>query len=74
MKNFLATFAMTLILTYIFLFFGGALILENFWAMFVFIAFIIAILVTVLINLAIEIEELEGQVILLENKIEAGLQ
>ncbi len=74
MKNFLATFAMTLVLTYVFLFFGGVLILENFWAMFVFIAFIIAILVTVLINLAIKIEELEKRVILLENKIEAGLQ
>jgi len=44
MKNFLGTFAMSLILCYFFVFFGGVLIIENFWAILVFVALIITMM------------------------------
>ncbi|MGI6227357.1 MAG: hypothetical protein ACOYJ1_13995 [Peptococcales bacterium] len=68
MKNFLGTFAISLILCYIFLFFGGVLIFENFWAILVFVAFIIAILITVFIHQETKIEELEARIKTLESK------
>ncbi|KJS22215.1 MAG: hypothetical protein VR72_06270 [Clostridiaceae bacterium BRH_c20a] len=70
MKNFLGTFAISLILCYIFLFFGGILIFENFWAILVFVALIIAILITVFIHQETKIEELEARIKTLESKSE----
>lgn len=70
MKDFLGTFAISLILCYIFLFFGGVLIFENFWAILVFAALIIAILITVFIHQETKIEELEGRIKTLESKSE----
>ncbi len=67
MKNFLATFVICLILCYIFLLFGGAIILESFWAAFVLVALIIAVLVTVLIHQESKLEELEGRIKALES-------
>ena len=66
MKNFLGTFAISIILCYIFLFFGGAFIFENFWAVLVFVALIIAILTTVFIHQETKIEELEARIKILE--------
>lgn len=71
MKSFLGTFAMSLILCYIFLFFGGVLIFENFWAILVFIALIIAILVTIFIHQETKIEELESRIKILESQSES---
>ncbi len=68
MKNFLGTFAISLILCYIFLFFGGVLIFENFWAILVFVALIIAILTTVFIHQETKIEELEARIKILESQ------
>ena len=70
MKNFLATFIMSIVICYIFLFFGGVLIFENFWAILVFVAFIIAILITVFISQETRIEELEIRIKQLESRIE----
>ena len=69
MKNFLATFAASLVICYLFLFFGGVLIFENFWAILVFVAFIIAILVTIFISQETKIEELEVRIKSLESQI-----
>ncbi len=70
MKNFLETFAISLILCYIFLFFGGVLIFENFWAILVFVALIIAILTTIFIHQETKIEELEARIKILESESE----
>ncbi len=71
MKNFLGTFAISLILCYIFLFFGGILIFENFfWAILVFVALIIAILITVFIHQETKTEELEARIKILEAQSE----
>jgi low affinity Fe/Cu permease len=70
MKSFLGTFAISLILCYIFLFFGGVLIFENFWAIIVFIALSIAIVVTVFIHQETKIEELESRIKTLESQNE----
>lgn len=70
MKNFLGTFATSLILCYIFLFFGGTLIFENFWAILVFAALIIAILITVFIHQETKIEDLEARIKTLESQRE----
>jgi hypothetical protein len=70
MKNFLGTFVISLILCYIFLFFGGALIFENIWAIIVFVALIIAILTTIFIHQVIKIEELEARIKTLESRSE----
>lgn len=70
MKSFLGTFAISLILCYIFLFFGGVLIFENFWAILVFVAFIIAILITAFVHQETKIEELEIRIKTLESQSE----
>ena len=70
MKSFLGTFAISLILCYIFLFFGGILIFQNLWAMLFFAAFIITILITVFIHQETKIEELEARIKTLESKNE----
>lgn len=66
MKDFIATFIICLIVCYLFLFFGGVLIFENIWALLVFAAFIISILITIFINQETKIEELEKRIKALE--------
>ncbi len=68
MKDFLVTFVISLILCYIFLFFGGVLIFENFWAILIFVAFIISILITAFMHQETKIEELEARIRTLESK------
>ncbi len=71
MKNFFVTFAMTLILGYIFLFFGGVLIFESIWRTLVFVSLIIAILITLYIRQEKIIEELEARIKTLESQNES---
>ena len=71
MKNFLGTFVICVILCYFFLFFGGALIFENFWAIFVLVVLIITILITVFIHQMTKIEELEERIRTLESQSES---
>jgi uncharacterized membrane protein YciS (DUF1049 family) len=70
MKNFMGTFAMSLILCCIFLFLGGVLIFENLWATLVFVALIITILITVFIHQETKIEDLEARIKTLESQSE----
>ena len=70
MKKFLGTFATSLILCYIFLFFGGVLVFGNIWATLVLAALIIAILITVFIHQETKIEELEARINKLESQHE----
>lgn len=68
MKNFIGTFIICFILCYVFLFFGGAIIFENFWAMLILVAFIFAILAIVFIHQETKIEELEARIKKLESQ------
>lgn len=70
MKGFFGTFIMCLVLCYVFLFFGGGIILGNIWAALVFVALIITILITIFIHQETKIEELETRIKTLESKIE----
>nr|WP_312578132.1 hypothetical protein [Sedimentibacter sp.] len=74
MKNFFGTFVICLITCYVFLLFGGALIFENFWAIIVLVALIIAILITVHIHQDTKIEELETRIKALESQNEPPKQ
>lgn len=71
MKSFFGTFIMCLVLCYVFLFFGGGIILGNIWAALVFVALIITILITIFIHQETKIEELETRIKTLESKIES---
>ena len=66
MKKFLGTFAGVLILCWAFLFFGGAMIFENFWALLVCCALVITVLVLLLAGLSEEIAALERRIRALE--------
>lgn len=68
MKEFIGTFIISLILCYLFLFWGGFLIFENIWALLVFAAFIISILITVFISQEKKIEDLEKRIKVLESQ------
>lgn len=70
MKSFLRTFAMSLFLCYIFLFFGGAFIFENIWAILTFIALIITIQITAFVSQETKIEQLELRIKTLESQNE----
>lgn len=66
MKRFLGTFVVCLVLGWAFLFFGGALIFENIWALLVFSALVLTILILLFEGQDRRIEELEVRVQALE--------
>ena len=66
MKNFLGMFGMTFIVCGVFIFFGGALIFENFWAAIAVVAFLLSIFITALLHQETKIEELEERMKTLE--------
>ena len=68
MKSFLGTFVICIILCYFFLLFTGGLILENGLAMFVFVAFVITVLITIFMNQESKIEKLEKRLTKLEEQ------
>ncbi|NLM44604.1 MAG: hypothetical protein GX201_11435 [Clostridiales bacterium] len=68
MKSFLETFVISLILCFIFLFFGGAFIFGNIWAILIFVSFIMAILITAFSHQETKILELEERIRALESK------
>ncbi len=69
MKEFLSVFIACLFFGGAFTFVFAGFILENFWATFLLIAFLSAVLITVIIKLVIKIEDLEEKVErLLNNK------
>ncbi|MGP4108197.1 hypothetical protein [Virgibacillus sp. L01] len=69
MKEFIGTFLACIVICWIFSFFFLGLIVENIWALIIFIAFFLAVLITVFIKQESRIEELEKKVEkLLNNK------
>lgn len=68
MKDFLATFIVCMISCYIFLFFGGALILENIWIIPIFAALFLAILIKAFIHQETKLEELEERIKSMESR------
>lgn len=69
MKKFLMTFFICLVLVFVFMFFGGSMLLDlsrHFYAFLVFISLALAVLVTVLEALWEKLEALEKQVRALE--------
>lgn len=62
MKSFFATFGMTFIFCYVFIFFGGWYIFKNIWAVLALAALIISVLITAFISLETRIEELESTI------------
>lgn len=71
MKEFMGTFLICIIICWLFTFFFLGLIVENIWALIIFIAFFLALLITVFMNQESRIEELEKKIEeLLSNKQE----
>jgi len=69
MKDFFSIFVACLFFGGAFLFLFAGFILDNFWLTFLLIAFLSAVLITVIMKLVIKIEDLEEKVeILLKNK------
>ena len=70
MKRFLGTFGVCLVLGWAFLFFGGALIFENIWALLVFWALVLTVLILLFEGQDRRIEELQARVQALEEALE----
>ena len=71
MKKFLMTFFICLVLVFVFMFFGGSMLLDlsrHFYAFLVFISLALAVLVTVLEGLWEKLESLEKRVQELEGR------
>lgn len=59
MKDFIGTFLACIVMCWLFAFFFFGLIVENIWALIIFIAFVLAVLITIFIKQESRIEELE---------------
>lgn len=71
MKKFLMTFFICLVLVFVFMFFGGSMLLDlsrHFYAFLVFISLVLAVLITVLEGLWEKLESLEKRVQELEGR------
>ncbi|MFC0472280.1 hypothetical protein ACFFHM_17730 [Halalkalibacter kiskunsagensis] len=69
LKEFMGTFLACIVICWIFTFFFLGLIVENIWALIIFISFVLAVLITVFIKQESRIEELEKKMEeLLSNK------
>lgn len=73
MKEFLGTFVICTILCVVAVFFFAGLFVENIWAVVVAVSFVLAILITVLMNQDSRIEELEKKIKQLQNEEEPPL-
>lgn len=69
MKEFIGVFLACIVICWIFSFFFLGLIVENIWALIIFISFMLAVLITIFIKQESRIEDLEKKVEkLLNNK------
>ncbi|GIO26340.1 hypothetical protein [Ornithinibacillus bavariensis] len=69
MKEFIGTLLVCIVICWIFAFFFFGLIVENIWVLIIFIALVLAVLITILIKQDARIEELEKKMeALLSNK------
>ncbi|WP_100407791.1 hypothetical protein [Bacillus solitudinis] len=62
MKEFIGNFLACIVICWIFAFFFLGLIVEKMWALIIFIAFVLAVFITVFIKQESRIEELEKKV------------
>ena len=69
MKRFLGTFLACLVVSWGFLFFGGAMIFQNLWALLVFSSLVLTVLILAFESQARHTEELEARVRALEEKL-----
>lgn len=71
MKEFIGTFLACIVICWIGAFFFLGLLLENIWALIIFVAFVLAVFITIIIKQETRMEELEKKVEqLLNNKNE----
>lgn len=69
MKEFIGTFLVSIFICWMFAIFFIGFIVENAWVLIIFIAFVLAVIVTIFIKLVSRIEDLERKVEkLLNNK------
>lgn len=67
MKRFLGIFALLFVLGWVFMFFGGVYLIQNFWGTLALIALILALFITLLVRQEERIDALEARVAALEN-------
>lgn len=68
MKEFISAFLACIVICWIFAFFFLGLIVENIWALIIFISFLLAVFITIFIKQETRIEELEKKMDELYNK------
>ena len=66
MKRFIKVFLICLVVEWVFLLFGGGLLLENFWGALALLAFIAAMLIQALMGLWERLEAMEKRLTALE--------
>ena len=70
MKRFLGTFLACLVVSWGFLFFGGAMIFQNLWALLVFSSLVLTVLILAFESQARHTEALEARLQALEKRLE----
>ena len=68
MKGFIGTFLCIAIVLVVFLFFGGAWLMQNFWGIVAVVAFVLAVLFSWLVRLENEVDALKKKIEELEQK------
>ncbi len=68
MKDFLGTFALVVVLTYLFLFFGGFFLFDSIWRILFLVSLFISILITAFVGQERQIKELEKRIQELESQ------
>lgn len=71
MKRFVGTFLACLVVSWAFLFFGGAMIFQNLWALLVFSSLVLTVLILAFESQSEQIEKLEARVQALEQAAES---
>ena len=70
MKRFVGTFLACLVVSWGFLFFGGAMIFQNLWALLVFSSLVLTVLILAFESQGSRIEQLEKRIAALEQAAE----
>lgn len=66
MKDLIFTYFVVLVLTFVFLFFGGAVLLENFWVSVAVFSLLLTIIICAFLRLSDKIDRLEKRIEYLE--------
>ncbi len=68
MKGFIGTFLCVMVAAVVFLFFGGAWLMQNFWGLVAVVAFVLAVLLSWLTHLEEKVSALEKRIRELEEQ------